>query len=441
MAERGRRSGAGGFTLVELLIGIAILGLVGVVLAAVSLTGVLQIRDGSQERGREATTAQWTAITFARDVQGAAAVVAECAPGEGDHLVTVQASDSATRVEYRTSPADPATGPYQLIRTVCGSGSLRVVVRDLGSRPTVECEAADGSVGPCLPATAPRRITLDVARSSSFAFELGAARRTTDGNSVDPPQEVPTFVSLGGDTPLEAGGTSRLEVIGNALINRPSSSPVAVRLFGSSQLDVSGDFELQQGASCSGCPTNANKQPGTYQTRLLDPLRFMPAPDTSAMVTRTDCPVGGGVRVCQPGIYTTEFPPSGGGGGGVKDYVLEPGIYVLRDGIKVNNGSLSGNGVMLYNETGNVKITGAALDLLPQTSGVYSGILFFQARTNTAQFEIVGNAALASLTGTIYAPSSVNVVLGGGGGEMRVGRVIGQNLQVSGGGTVIVDGS
>lgn len=422
-----------------MLITIVILALVGIAIAAISITGLVSVRDGTQERGREATTAQWTAITFARDVQGAAAVVVECAPGTGTHLVTVQASDSAERVEYRSeSTADG----YQLIRAVCGpGGSSRIVVRDLESEPQVTCEAEDGTVGACLPGTAPRRINLDISRSSTFAFELDAARRTTDGNSVDPPQEVPTFVSLGGDTPLEAGGTSRLEVVGSALINRPASTAVAVRLFGSSQLEVSGDFELQQGASCSGCPTNANKQPGTYQTRLLDPLRFMPAPDALSMPARTSCPEQGGVRVCQPGTYASEFPPSGGGGGGVKDYVLQPGIYVLRDGIKINNGSMTGTDVMLYNESGNVKITGAALDLVPPTLGVYSGILFFQARTNTAQFEIVGNAALASLTGTIYAPQSTNVVLGGGGGEMRVGRVIGQNLEISGGGTVIVDGS
>jgi hypothetical protein len=248
-------------------------------------------------------------------------------------------------------------------------------------------------------------------------------------------------VALGGDTPLEAGGNSRLEVIGNALINRPSTTDEAARLYGTSFLEVTGQFQLQAGATCPNCVTNANKVPGTFQTRLLDPLRFLPAPDTSAMPTLTDCPVQGGVRVCEPGIYPNEFPPSGGGGGGVKDYELRPGIYVLRDGVKVNNGSLTGTDVMLYNESGNVKVTGAALDLEPPSSGVYSGILFFQARSNSAQFEIVGNAALASITGTIYAPSSVNVVLGGGGGEMRVGRVIGLNLEISGGGTVIVDGS
>ncbi|MDQ2677120.1 MAG: hypothetical protein M3Y51_00140, partial [Actinomycetota bacterium] len=325
----------------------------------------------------------------------------------------------------------------------------RRVVGDLQVEPQVTCEAADGTIGPCVAGTAPRRITLRVSRTSSFGFELDGSRRLTDGNSPDPPLEVPTFVALGGDTPFEAGGNSQLQVIGNALINRPSSGPAAVRLSGgpgspgnpaSYRLRVTGDFELQEGATCVGCPTHSESQPGSYQTRLLDPLRFLPTPDVASATPRTNCPVDSGVRVCQPGIYTTEFPPALGGGG-VRDFELRPGIYVLRDGMRVNNGSVAGSDVMIYNEVGQVRVTGADLNLSPPSSGTYSGIMFFQARSNVAEFHILGNAQLASLTGTIYAPASANVVLGGGGGEMRVGRVIGQNLQTSGGGTVIIDGS
>ncbi len=433
------RRGAAGFTLVEVLVSLVILALVGVAVSAISITGVIGISSSSQERQADATSAQWASLVFARDVQGAAAVVAECAPGIGQHLVTVQASDADRKVEYRTRASG---GTHKLIRVECGpGGASRVVIDELDFAPEVSCQQPDGSSGPCMPATAPRQITLRVSRTAEFAFELDGSRRTTDGNSYDQPLEVPTFVALGGDTPLEAGGNSALEVEGNAYVNLPTSSSVAVDLYGSSQLRVSGEFELQQGAVCSGCPTRSNKQPGTYRTRLLDPLRFLAAPDTSSLTARSDCPVQAGVRVCQPGIYATAFPPSGGGGGGVKDYVLQPGVYALRDGIKITNGSLTGDDVLLYNESGNVKINGADLDLQPPATGIYTGILFFQARSNSAQFEIVGNAVLAALTGTIYAPRSTNVVLGGGGGEMRVGRVIGQNLQTSGAGTVIVDGS
>ena len=448
MQNAGRRSGAAGFTLIEVLIAIFILALVSVTVTAVSLAGVISIGDGSVERQHDATTAQWTSTKFARDIQGASALVGECAPGAGTHLFTVQASDSAQRIEYRVVPEAGST--YRLTRTDCDvSGSSRRVVGDLSVAPTVSCEQADGTVGACAAGTAPRRVTLRVSRTSSFGFELDGARRLTDGNSPDPPLEVPTFVALGGDTPFEAGGTSQLQVIGNALINRPSSGPTAVRLSGgpgspgdpeSYRLRVSGDFELQAGATCNGCATHSETQPGTYQTRLLDPLRFLPAPTTTSLPERLDCPVTSGVRVCQPGVYPTEFPPALGGGG-VRDFELMPGVYVLRAGMKVTNGSVVGADVMIYNEVGDVSITGAELDLSPPSSGTYTGIMFFQARSNGLEFRIVGNAELASLTGTIYAPASINVVLGGGGGEMRVGRVIGQNLSTSGNGTVIIDGS
>lgn len=434
-------------TLIEVLVGIVVLALVMVAVAAISISGVIQIGRDSQERQAAATTAQWASLVFARDVQGAVAVVDECSPGVGEHLVTIQASDSFRKVEYRIRSS---TSGFELLRTVCGvDGSSRTIVDELTSSPEVECEQTDGSMGPCVPPTAPRRMMLRVGRSADATVELDGTRRVTDGNSTQPPLEVPSFVSLGGDTPFEAGGNSQLQVIGNALINRPASGPTAVRLTGGGgspadpdayRLRVSGDFELQSGALCQNCATHSDKQPGTYQTRLPDPLRFLPAPDTSSLPQRSDCPVQGGVRVCQPGIYVDEFPPSGGGSG-VKDYELRPGIYVLRDGMKVTNGSITGSGVLIYNEIGNVKITGAALDVTPPTSGTYSGILFFQARSNTSQFEIVGNAALASLAGTIYAPMSSGVVLGGGGGSLYVGRVIGQNLETSGGGTVVVDGS
>ncbi|UDY37312.1 PulJ/GspJ family protein [Dermatobacter hominis] len=440
-----RPRGAAGITLIEVLIGIVIVGLIAVAISAISLTAVITIKDDSQERQQEATTAQWSSLTFARDVQGASSLVSACGSG-GTHLLTLQASDSAEKVEYRSVPT--GAGTFGLTRTVCGS-SGRTVVGDLHIAPTVTCAQADGTAVACAPGTAPRRITLAISRTSAFAFELDGARRLTDGNSTAPPLEVPTFVSLGGDTPFEAGGTSQLQVVGNALINRPTSGAAAVRLSGgpaspgnpaSYRLRVSGDFELQTGATCDGCPTRSDKQPGTYQTRLLDPLRFLPVPDQSTMSTRTNCPVQSGVRICEPGIYPTEFPPAVGGGG-VKDFKLLPGIYVLQAGMKVTNGSVVGSDVLIYNETGNVKVTGADIDLRPPSTGTYSGILFFQARSNSQVFEIVGNAQLASLTGTIYAPSSTNVVLGGGGGELRVGRVIGQNLETSGGGTVIVDGS
>ena len=402
------------------------------------------MNDETAERQADATTAQWSSMAFARDVQGASGVVAECAPGDGVHLLTVRASDTGDRVEYRRS----TVAPYGLRRVGCDDGSDREVVGGLEEAPSVECQAQDGTIGSCVPDTSPRVITMEVSRTERFGFELDGARRTTDGNSVDPPLESPTFVAIGGNTPLSVGGNSALWVVGNAYINRPPSG-AAVSLIGgpgspedpdSWRLRVSGDFRLEHGATCSGCSSRSETQPGSFAQRIPDPLRFLPAPDIAGLPVHTNCPIGDGIRVCQPGIYEVEFPPAVGGGG-VKDFHLEPGVYILRGGVKMTNGSMEGADVLLFNDIGEVDITGASLELSPRVSGVHAGILFFQARDNTAGFSIRGNAALASLDGSIYAPGSSGVVLGGGGGTLRVGRVVGSNLSVSGNGTVVVDGS
>lgn len=429
-----RAHGSAGFSLVEVLAGLAVLSLIAVAVAAVSLSGVVRTSDNSRERQDDATAAQWTSLAFARDVQAASGTAAECSPGSGTRLVTLQSSDDGDLIEYRVLPSEATFGVY---RVECGAGgSTRKVVDGLEEAPTVTCDGV-----PCVDGSTPRVVTLDVARTPTFRFELDGARRTTDGNSESGPLEAPSFMSLGGDTPLAVTGTSQLRVVGNALINKPTSGTTAVSLNGSSRLDVEGEFRLESGATCTNCETNANKVPGTFSTKIPDPLRFVPAPEQATLTGRTNCPVHDGVRVCQPGIYDAEFPPSLGGGG-VKDFVLEPGVYVLRGGMKVTNGSVTSlGGVLLYNEAGSVKITGADLDLTPPATGIHTGILLFQARDNNAGIEIRGNASLASLVGTIYAPASSGVVLGGGGGELYVGRVVGSSLSTSGNGTVVVDGS
>ena len=105
------------------------------------------------------------------------------------------------------------------------------------------------------------------------------------------------------------------------------------------------------------------------------------------------------------------------------------------------NYSLSGSGVLIYNEVGDVKIKGGKLDLHPSTTGFYAGVLLFQARTNKDAISISGNSSLSSLGGIIYAPVSTDVELAGGGGQLRVGAVVGQSLTISGTGDVYINGA
>jgi prepilin-type N-terminal cleavage/methylation domain-containing protein len=468
MAGRLGRRSAGGFTLVELLVGIAILAAIGVAVASISLAGVTRISGDNTQRQVEATTAQWASMAFARDVQRASGAKEDPCGNAGVALVTLRASDSERTVTYWSSPASGA-GPFSLIRTECSGGltqeSVRSVVDGLLGAPTVLCWAASRSIVSC--ATGGREVTsatLRIDQSNSFSFALEGTRRSTGGSSApEPPlQQAPTFLALGGrggGPSLRIGGNACLQVVGNAYVNRPAGSTVAIDFDGGARIEVTrptsrtpclsnppafepGDFRLQVGGTCPGCSGRANPQPGSpYQASLPDPLKFLAQPPTSDLPVRSDCPVTDGVRVCEGGIYEVEFPPSSGGDGGVKNFVLRPGVYVLRNGVKINNGSLRGTGVLLFNHLGSIDVTGADLDLTPPNDGDYAGILVFQPASNDAPIKIIGNARLASLLGTLYAPESRNVILGGGGGVLSVGRVVGLNLEVSGNGTVVASGS
>jgi len=79
----GRERSRSGFTLVEVLVGVVMLGLIGIAVASISITGVLQFSDDSQERQADAATAQFASVVFAGDVQGAAGLTDECAAAAG----------------------------------------------------------------------------------------------------------------------------------------------------------------------------------------------------------------------------------------------------------------------------------------------------------------------------------------------------------------------
>jgi prepilin-type N-terminal cleavage/methylation domain-containing protein len=99
----GEVPGESGFTLLEVLIGIVLVALIAVGVSAISLSGVVTIKDDSRERQQEATTAQWTSLVFARDVQGASAVT------DGARVTARTSSRSCPRTG--TGPAGSGTGP------------------------------------------------------------------------------------------------------------------------------------------------------------------------------------------------------------------------------------------------------------------------------------------------------------------------------------------
>jgi len=134
---------------------------------------------------------------------------------------------------------------------------------------------------------------------------------------------------------------------------------------------------------------------------IPDPLATLPEPDCSAM------PAGRRTGINYwPGRYTGNLLRINGG-----TYRFQPGIYCVTSGIAWTGGNISGDDVMFYivNNPGNmpngVNINGNVnVDLHSPTSGPYTGILFYGARTNpnwNPGNQIEGSAT-STFTGAIY---------------------------------------
>ncbi len=453
-----RRHDAGGFTLVEVLVSMVALSMIAVAVTGIIVTLMMQFSNGASERLAEGTTAQWASMTFARDVQGSAGVDPECAPGSGTRLITFKSSDAGPGIEYRVR----TTGSnFSLHRVRCGPGEAsHRVVGDLTVAPTVTCDGSD-----CVNGTNPRIVTLHVARSSKFGFTLDGVRRTTD--VIPEAVQVPSFVSLGGSKPLSITGSGKLTILGDAFVNNPGATAVTVA--NSGLLNIAGNLVIQKGANpgpvliatgnpsihvagtgpaaseinvCSWCdikiPASSS---GVSPTAIVDPFKFLPAPDTVGVTTQTSCPLKSGVYVCQPGVYTGAFPPTSPGDA---KFRLEPGHYTLRGGFTLGNSRSveSNGGVLFYVESGAITIQGdTQLSVSAPTTGPYAGLLFFQPAGNTSPFNISNGGRVSALSGAIYAPGATSLNLSSGAGTLKISQVIGQNISITNSGEVIVGGS
>jgi len=448
---------SGGFTLVETLVAIGVLGLVALVVLMITVSGTSGISAASVERSQDASTAQFAAAAFGRDVQGAGSIgstpCGTASPGS-TALVTLVSSltepvSLARKVTYWSVPG---TAGVALVRSECTAAGVALttttVVSGLEAVPTVTCSSSCTD-----PSNTPRRITMRLARTTTFAFDVAGDRRSTASDPTVPsPPAVPAqLFALGGTTPPQVTGNGKLTVTGNAYVNSANASAVSMQ-GGNARLTVTGQFKILQGGGCSGCNATSvssfvvGSHPGSYPTALRDPLEFLPSP-TEATLTTFTC----GSSTCSyqgPGVYPKQLAISG-------DTTFAPGSYVLRQGLAISGGTINGSGILLFNGctadaqqpscgngVGSFQVSGqAAINLSPASSGTYAGILYFQSRTNTSSMSISGGSNLQLFSGVLYAPAATGVALGAGGGGLRLGAVIGKNLTVQGNGTVEVNGT
>jgi hypothetical protein len=142
-----------------------------------------------------------------------------------------------------------------------------------------------------------------------------------------------------------------------------------------------------------------------------------------------------------PGIYD-EIKRTGGA------LSMNPGLYCITGskGLDVNGGSLHGNGVTIFLQTGDVTINGnvspvdiRAPEEAPDPSPALPGILIYLANGNSNTVSVTGNSTSFYL-GTVYAPDGDLYFSGDSGTNPTFNtQLIGNNVEVSGGATIDIN--
>ncbi len=175
-ARKARResqvNGDGGFTLIELVVSIAILGLI-----VGPLTGAVVLFFGQSQQTASAFTGNTSVRTivsaFTTDAASAETVtVPDAAPcGTTSALVTMAWTESGTA--YRVSWATKQDGDkIELVRNRCTgtSGISNVVVADVTGTPVVACTPSCAN---------PATISMTGTTASGHDFAVSAKRRTS----------------------------------------------------------------------------------------------------------------------------------------------------------------------------------------------------------------------------------------------------------------------
>jgi hypothetical protein len=206
-----------------------------------------------------------------------------------------------------------------------------------------------------------------------------------------------------------------LTLSGNASLNIPglvqvdSTSPQAISASGNTQLnasaiDVAGGFRLKDNATFSVAPGTGISLP--------DPLAYLTDPSAAGLPNCGSINLKKGSLTINPGIYSS-LNVSGTG-----FLTLNPGIYVIQGGglVVTGGGSVNGTGVLIYNaggggscggdDSGGITLCGKGkFNLTAAVTGPYAGVVIFQARNNTRQIDLDGNAS-GGIGGTIYAANA-----------------------------------
>ncbi len=238
---------------------------------------------------------------------------------------------------------------------------IRVRVTYTDGNATAEGPLASTSIGPIVTG-----VGVGTVRSVQVLNATACGSLTLTGNAM---------ITVAGPVQVNSNcASSAIVASGNARIT-------------ASQVRVVGGVQKTENASISPSPI-------TGSAPVVDPLGSIAAPTGNPATTAISCS-GNTVLTVGPGSYTS-ITASGN-----CRLTFQPGVYVI-DGGGMNvslNASVTGSNVMFYNAGSNFPNLGGSFgrinfsgngtfNLNPPTTGVYSGVTFFQARDNTQTLSI-----------------------------------------------------
>lgn len=188
----------------------------------------------------------------------------------------------------------------------------------------------------------------------------------------------------------------------------------------------------------SGTMTNFNPPPKFSPNKIGLFALYVPAPDCSGLKNKT-APFTGD-KTISPGNYA-QIKRTGG------NLIMQPGLYCItgKKGIELLGGSISGEGVTIYLQTGGMNVGGNMSNIYlaapkedPDPAPAIPGMLVFLAEGNGNTIILNGNSQ-STYVGTIYALDGnvkINGSSGTGGDVIFNTQIVANNVQIDGDATL-----
>jgi prepilin-type N-terminal cleavage/methylation domain-containing protein len=440
---RSRLSADGGFTLVEVVISVSLLGLI----TGAATTSMITATNGARmtsQRAHESTDAQLISAFLVRDAQAAGGSNPKTGTIDSTLGVTLVpgTTDACTptntrvrfnwidRIDKSTNHANSAayaldTATHQLVRRSCRDGvSSGDMV--LGTR-VASFNAVCNPIGAC--PGLPDLVTVTVTELSdpsypTFTYDLVAQLRpeAQKAPSIFTGTPLPLMALGGASCPsskafIDLHGSSTLQVqLGGVVVNSPAVLPcVAVNIGGSGTYSADNTSVLSPGtcpAGVTGCTT--------FTQPLSDPLAGLPTPPGDCSTGSDPVPISG---VYQPGVYHAMFKVNSS-----TTATFADGTYIFCNGLDVKT-TVDAPHVLFYFAGGSLTVNSTGtVTIGSQLAGDYRQVSIWQPHSDDVK--INGGAGLDSYKGIIYAPLSVVYITGGT--NLQIGSVIAYAIDVGG---------